>query len=192
MGKNIAILASGNGTNAENIIRYFQKKEGGDSVVLVVANRQNVNVFKRAENLHVPCIYMGKEEWVTGEGVLKLLDDYRVDFIVLAGFLAKVPDALLHAYPQRIINIHPSLLPKFGGKGMYGDRVHQAVVEAGERESGISIQYINEHYDEGSIIAQFRCPVYPEDTPQEVAARVHALEYEHYPQVIERLLAEME
>lgn len=192
MGKNIAILASGNGTNAENIIRYFQKKGGEEQVVLVVANRQNVNVFKRAEDLHVPCIYIGKEEWATGGEVLKLLAGYRVDFIVLAGFLAKVPDALLHAYPQRIINIHPSLLPKFGGKGMYGDRVHQAVVEAGERESGISIQYINGHYDEGSIIAQFRCPVCPEDTPQDVAARVHALEYEHYPQVIERLLAEME
>lgn len=160
MGKNVAILASGNGTNAENIIRYFQEKGGEDGVALVVSNRQNVNVFKRAENLHVPCIYISKEKWTTGEEVLKLLADYRVDFIVLAGFLAKVPDTLLHAYPQRIINIHPSLLPKFGGKGMYGDRVHQAVVEAGERESGITIQYINEHYDEGDIIAQFRCPVF--------------------------------
>lgn len=191
MGKNVAILASGNGTNAENIIRYFQTKEGEDGVVLVVSNRQNVNVFKRAEDLHVPCIYISKEKWTTGEEVMKLLADYRVDFIVLAGFLAKVPDVLLHAYPQRIINIHPSLLPKFGGKGMYGDRVHQAVVEAGERESGITIQYINEHYDEGDIIAQFHCPVFPEDTAEDVAMRVHALEYEHYPQVIERLLAEI-
>lgn len=192
MGKNVAILASGNGTNAENIIRYFQKKEGkdgADGVVLVVCNRQDANVFKRAENLHVPCIYIGKEKWATGEEVLKLLADYRVDFLVLAGFLARVPDALLQAYPQRIVNIHPSLLPKFGGKGMYGNRVHQAVVEAGERESGITIQYINEHYDEGDIITQFRCPVFPEDTAEDVAARVHALEYEHYPQVIERLLA---
>lgn len=192
MGKNVAILASGNGTNAENIIRYFQEKGGEDGVALVVSNRQNVNVFKRAEDLHVPCIYISKEKWATGEEVLKLLADYRVDFIVLAGFLAKVPDALLHAYPQRIINIHPSLLPKFGGKGMYGDRVHQAVVEAGERESGITIQYINEHYDEGDIIAQFRCPVFPKDTAEDVAVRVHALEYEHYPQVIERLLAEID
>lgn len=191
MGKNVAILASGNGTNAENIIRYFQTKGGEDEVVLVVSNRQNVNVFKRAEDLHVPCIYISKEKWTTGEEVMKLLADYRVDFIVLAGFLAKVPDVLLHAYPQRIINIHPSLLPKFGGKGMYGDRVHQAVVEAGEHESGITIQYINEHYDEGDIIAQFRCPVFPEDTAEDVATRVHALEYEHYPQVIERLLAEI-
>lgn len=191
MGKNVAILASGNGTNAENIIRYFQTKEGEDGVVLVVSNRQNVNVFKRAEDLHVPCIYISKEKWTTGEEVMKLLADYRVDFIVLAGFLAKVPDAVLHAYPQRIINIHPSLLPKYGGKGMYGDRVHQAVVEAGERESGITIQYINEHYDEGDIIAQFRCPVFPEDTAEDVATRVHALEYEHYPQVIEQLLAEI-
>ena len=189
MGKNIAILASGNGTNAENVIRYFRRKEEEGRVVLVVANRPQVPVFARAENLQVPCIYMAKEKWATGGEVLKLLTDYRVDFIVLAGFLAKVPDALLHAYPRRIVNIHPSLLPKYGGKGMYGDRVHQAVVEAGERESGITIQYINEHYDEGDIIAQFRCPVYPGDTPQDVAARVHALEYEYYPQVIEDVLA---
>lgn len=192
MGKNIAILASGNGTNAENVIRYFRRKEEEGRVVLVVANRPQVPVFARAENLQVPCIYMAKEKWATGGEVLKLLTDYRVDFIVLAGFLAKVPDALLHAYPRRIVNIHPSLLPKYGGKGMYGDRVHQAVVEAGERESGITIQYINEHYDEGDIIAQFRCPVYPGDTPQDVAARVHALEYEHYPQVIEDVLAGLE
>ena len=191
MGKNIAILASGNGTNAGNIILYFQQKAGEVHVALVVANRQNVNVFKRAEEVHVPCIYIGKEKWAIGEEVVKLLADYRVDFIVLAGFLAKVPDAVLHAYSQRIINIHPSLLPKYGGKGMYGDRVHQAVVEAGERESGITIQYINEHYDEGDIIAQFRCPVFPEDTAEDVAMRVHALEYEHYPQVIEQLLAEI-
>lgn len=191
MRKNIAILASGNGTNAENIIRYFQQKAGEVQVALVVANRQHVNVFKRAEDVHVPCIYISKEKWATGEEVVKFLADYRVDFIVLAGFLAKVPDAVLHAYPQRIINIHPSLLPKYGGKGMYGDRVHQAVVEAGERESGITIQYINEHYDEGDIIAQFRCPVFPEDTAEDVATRVHALEYEHYPQVIEQLLAEI-
>ena len=192
MGKNIAILASGNGTNAENVIRYFRRKEEEGRVVLVVANRPQVPVFARAENLQVPCIYMAKEKWATGGEVLKLLTDYRVDFIVLAGFLAKVPDALLHAYPRRIVNIHPSLLPKYGGKGMYGDRVHQAVVEAGERESGITIQYINEHYDEGDIIAQFRCPVCPGDTPQDVAARVHALEYEHYPQVIEDVLAGLE
>lgn len=122
---------------------------------------------------------------------MRLLREREIDFIVLAGFLARVPDVILQAYPQRIVNIHPSLLPKFGGKGMYGDRVHQAVLEAGEQESGITIQYINEHYDEGDIIAQYRCPVLPGDTPEELAQRVHALEYEYYPQVVERLVAEV-
>lgn len=122
---------------------------------------------------------------------MRLLREREIDFIVLAGFLARVPDVILQAYPQRIVNIHPSLLPKFGGKGMYGDRVHQAVLEAGEQESGITIQYINEHYDEGDIIAQYRCPVLPGDTPDELAQRVHALEYEYYPQVVERLVAEV-
>lgn len=192
MEKNIAIFASGNGTNAENIIRYFQAKQEGITVSVIVANRRQAQVFERAERLQVPCIYMAREKWVTGEAVLHLLKEYQIDFIVLAGFLARVPDPILHAYPQQIINIHPSLLPKFGGKGMYGDRVHQAVVEAGEQESGITIQYINECYDEGDIIAQYRCPVFPEDTPQDVAQRVHALEYTHYPEIIEKLLTQHE
>ena len=147
--------------------------------------------FDRAEQLGVSCIYMNKDAWATGGEVMRLLREREIDFIVLAGFLARVPDVILQAYPQRIVNIHPSLLPKFGGKGMYGDRVHQAVLEAGEQESGITIQYINEHYDEGDIIAQYRCPVLPEDTPDELAQRVHALEYEYYPQVVERLVAEV-
>ena len=116
------------------------------------------------------------------------MQEYRIDFIVLAGFLVRVPDLLLHAYPGKIINIHPALLPKFGGKGMYGDKVHEAVVAAGEKESGITIHYINEHYDEGAIIFQASCPVLPSDTPEEVASKVHALEYAHYPHVIESLL----
>lgn len=191
MEKKIAIFASGNGTNAENIIRYFQAKQGETQVVLVVCNRWRAKVFDRAEQLGVSCIYMNKDAWATGGEVMRLLREREIDFIVLAGFLARVPDVILQAYPQRIVNIHPSLLPKFGGKGMYGDRVHQAVLEAGEQESGITIQYINEHYDEGDIIAQYRCPVLPGDTPDELAKRVHALEYEYYPQVVERLVAEI-
>ena len=201
MEKKIAIFASGNGTNAENIIRYFQAKQGETQVVLVVCNRWRAKVFDRAEQLGVSCIYMNKDAWATGGmnkdawatggEVMRLLREREIDFIVLAGFLARVPDVILQAYPQRIVNIHPSLLPKFGGKGMYGDRVHQAVLEAGEQESGITIQYINEHYDEGDIIAQYRCPVLPGDTPDELAQRVHALEYEYYPQVVERLVAEV-
>ena len=119
---------------------------------------------------------------------LNTLQEYRIDFIVLAGFLVRVPDLLLHAYPDKIINIHPALLPKFGGKGMYGDRVHQAVVAAGEKESGITIHYINEHYDEGDTIFRATCPVLPTDSPGDVAEKVHALEYEHFPRVIEQII----
>ena len=130
-----------------------------------------------------------KDYWISGEQILALLREYNIDFIVLAGFLVRVPDVLLHAYPDKIINIHPALLPKFGGKGMYGDRVHEAVVTAGEKESGITIHYINEHYDEGNTIFQAKCPVLPEDSPADVAKKVHSLEYEYYPQVIEKLLS---
>jgi formyltetrahydrofolate-dependent phosphoribosylglycinamide formyltransferase (EC 2.1.2.2) len=125
---------------------------------------------------------------MAGDEILAVLQEYRIDFIVLAGFLLRVPDLLLHAYPNKIINIHPALLPKYGGKGMYGERVHQAVVAAGEKESGITIHYINERYDEGSVIFQAVCPVLPEDSPDDVARKVHALEYEHFPVVIERVL----
>lgn len=189
MGKNIAIFASGNGTNAENIIRYFQGSEWVN-VELVVANRENAFVLERARSLNVPFVYMGKAEWTDGAAVLSLLKERGIDFVVLAGFLARVPDCILHAYPDKIINIHPSLLPKFGGKGMYGDRVHEAVVAAGEKESGITIHYLNEHFDEGEIIVQYKCPVLPQDTAADVAEKVHALEYEYYPQVISRLLSE--
>lgn len=185
MAKNIAIFASGSGTNAENIIRFFQDSDS-IYIKLVVSNRKNAFVLERARNLNVPSAYMGKAEWEDGTSVLALMKEWDIDFIVLAGFLARVPDAILHAYPDKIINIHPSLLPKFGGKGMYGDHVHQAVVAAGETESGITIHYINEHFDEGEIIAQFKCPVLPQDTAEDVARKVHALEYKHYPQVIEQ------
>ena len=190
MSKNIAILASGNGTNAENIIRYFQNSESVN-IGLVLANRETALVLERARSLNVPFACMGKTEWVDGTAVLALLEERGIDFIVLAGFLARIPDCILHAYPNKIINIHPSLLPKFGGKGMYGDRVHEAVVAAGETETGITIHYLNEHFDEGEVIVQYRCPVLPQDTAEDVAKKVHALEYEYYPQVIERLLSEM-
>lgn len=190
MSKNIAILASGNGTNAENIIRYF-RNSGTVNVGLVLSNRKTAFVLERARSLNVPFAYMEKAEWTDGEAVLSLLKDKHIDFVVLAGFLARVPDCILHAYPNKIINIHPSLLPKFGGKGMYGDRVHQAVVAAGETETGITIHYLNEHFDEGETIVQYKCPVLPQDTAEDVAKKVHALEYEYYPQVIARLLSEI-
>ncbi len=190
MSKNIAIFASGNGTNAENIIRYFHNSESV-SVELVLANKETAFVLERARSLNVPFAYIGKAGWTDGAAVLSLLQDRRIDFVVLAGFLARVPDCILHAYPNKIINIHPSLLPKFGGKGMYGDRVHEAVVAAGEVETGITIHYLNEHFDEGEVIVQYKCPVLPQDTAEDVAKKVHALEYEHYPQVIGRLLSEI-
>jgi phosphoribosylglycinamide formyltransferase-1 len=190
MSKNIAIFASGNGTNAENIIRYFQNSELVN-VELVLANKETAFVLERARSLNVPFAYMGKAEWTEGTAVLSLLEDRKIDFIVLAGFLARVPDCILHAYPNKIINIHPSLLPRFGGKGMYGDRVHEAVVAAGEAETGITIHYLNERFDEGEIVVQYKCPVLPQDTAADVAKKVHALEYEYYPKVIDRLLTDL-
>jgi phosphoribosylglycinamide formyltransferase-1 len=130
-----------------------------------------------------------KSDWETGEKMLVLLRGHQIDFIVLAGFLLRIPEILLHAYPDKIINIHPALLPKFGGKGMYGDKVHEAVVAAGEKESGITIHYINERYDEGQIIFQATCEVLSEDSPADVARKVHALEYAHFPEIIEKVAA---
>ena len=187
MKKNIAIFASGSGSNTENIIRYFRKSEA-IQVSLVLSNRSDAYVLERAHRLGVPCNVFPKEDWMAGDEILAVLQEYHIDFVVLAGFLVRVPDLLLHAYPNKIINIHPALLPKFGGKGMYGDRVHEAVVAAGEKESGITIHYINERYDEGNIVFQTACPVLPTDSPEDVAKKVHALEYEHFPRIIERVL----
>lgn len=189
MEKNIAIFASGSGTNAENIIRYFEENDSV-RVSLVLSNKSDAYVLERIRPYGVPGAVFPKECWTDGRVVLDALREHRIDFIVLAGFLLRVPDVLLHAYPNEIINIHPALLPKFGGKGMYGDRVHEAVVAAAERESGITIHYINEHYDEGSILFQARCPVLPTDSAGEVAQKVHALEYKHYPPVIAKVLSE--
>lgn len=187
MKKKIAILASGSGTNAENIIRYFREKGSAD-VRLVLTNRQNAFVLERAKALEVPGFYYSKSDWESGKAILSMLQEYHIDFVVLAGFLARVPDDILHAYPHKMINIHPSLLPKFGGKGMYGDRVHEAVIAAGEKESGITIHYTNENYDEGAVICQKKCPVLPGDTPEELAQRIHKLEYDSYPKIIEELV----
>lgn len=187
MKKNIAIFASGSGTNAENIIRYFR----GNNLIkvsLVLSNKNDAYVLERAHRLQVPSEVFLKDDWISGERILAFLRQHCIDFIVLAGFLVRVPEVLLHAYPDKIINIHPALLPKYGGKGMYGDRVHETVVAAGEKESGITIHYINEHYDEGDIIFQVKCPVLPEDSPGDVAQKVHFLEYEYYPLVIEKVV----
>lgn len=185
--KNVAIFASGSGTNAENIARYFSKSETV-KVAVVLSNNKNVGVHDRVNKLGIPSFVFSRDEFVEGTPILAKLAEYQIDLIVLAGFMNKISDTLLNAYPGKIINIHPALLPKHGGKGMYGMHVHEAVVAAGEKESGITIHYINENYDEGDIIFQATCEVLPADTAEEVATKVHALEYAHYPHVIEDLL----
>lgn len=187
MKKKIAVFASGEGTNAENIIRYFQDNETV-SVDLVVCNRAKAGVYARAEHLGVPVAYLPQAKFAQSGAVLQLLNAQQIDFVVLAGFLLFVPEDVIHTYEKRIVNIHPSLLPRHGGKGMYGDRVHESVVSSGDTESGITIHYVNEQYDAGEVISQVRVPVLPEDTPDDVACKVHALEYAHYPKIIAELL----
>ncbi len=184
MPKNIAIFASGSGSNAENIIKYFQNSDLF-RFPLIISNRANAYVHGRAKSLNVKSVTFIKSDFETGEAILEILQEHNVDVIVLAGFLLKVPELLINAFPDRIINIHPALLPKFGGKGMYGDHVHKAVKAAGETESGITIHFVNKHYDEGNTIFQAKCLVEPTDSYEEIAEKVHALEYEHFPKVIE-------
>lgn len=183
----LAILASGSGSNAENIIRFFSTEKRVE-IGLIISNRSEAQVHQRAERLGVPSITLSRETLTNGNALAQILKNERIDFIILAGYLLKIPEALIHAYPNRIINIHPALLPKYGGKGMYGNFVHQAVVDAKETESGITIHLVNENYDEGSIVFQAKCPVFAEDSAEDVAARVHELEYRHYPEVIRLLL----
>jgi len=184
---NIALFASGSGSNAENIVRYFQKKENVN-VALVLSNKNDAFVLKRAKKLHIPSVTFTKKEMEETDKILQILEKNKINFIVLAGFLLKIPAYLIAAYPNRIINIHPALLPKYGGKGMYGHFVHEAVVAAKEKESGITIHFVNEHYDEGAIIFQAKCPILPTDTPDDVAGKVHELEYEYFPKVIEEAI----
>ncbi len=182
----IAIFASGSGSNAENIVHYFS----GSSEFqfpLIISNQPNAYIHKRAETLKIPSFTFTKEQFFDAKPVLELLAEYNIDAIVLAGFLLKIPTLLIQHFPDKIINIHPALLPKFGGKGMYGARVHQAVKEAGEPETGITIHYVNENYDDGNIIFQARCPISATDTAEMIAAKVHLLEHEYYPQVIEKI-----
>lgn len=182
---NIAIFASGAGSNAENLIHYFSGNSN-IQVRLILTNRKEAGVIQRAQRLGVEVIVFDRDTFYNSREILNKLQAAQIDYLVLAGFLWLVPSYLLEAYPQRIVNIHPALLPLYGGKGMYGDRVHEAVVAAHESESGITIHHVNEHYDSGCIIAQYRVAVTPTDTPHEVAQKVHALEYQYYPQVVEQ------
>jgi phosphoribosylglycinamide formyltransferase-1 len=186
MSLKIALFASGSGSNAENIVHYFSQNSNF-SFPLIVSNKSDAFVHSRAKKLAIPSFTFSREDFTDGEKIRILLREYNIDCIVLAGFLLKIPQTLILAFPNRIINIHPALLPKHGGKGMYGMRVHEAVAEAREAESGITIHYVNSNYDEGSIIFQATCPVLPTDTPEMIAEKVHALEYEHFPKVIEEI-----
>lgn len=186
--KRIAIFASGSGTNAENIARYF---EGSDlaEVTYILTNNPDAGVIARARKLGIPVVVFDRTSFYKSDRILELLKKTEIDLIVLAGFMMLVPNKLVNAFNGRIVNIHPALLPKFGGKGMYGSYVHESVVAAGETESGITIHYVNEQYDEGQIIFQARCTVTADDNAESVAEKVHQLEYEHFPKVIETLLA---
>jgi phosphoribosylglycinamide formyltransferase-1 len=184
--KRILIFASGSGTNAENIIKYFGNRSTG-TVVAVFSNNSNATVLDKAKKLGVPTVIFSKEELNSGK-TLQKVNDFQPDLIVLAGFLLKFPENLIEAYPNRIINVHPALLPKFGGKGMYGMHIHKAVVENNEKETGITIHYVNENYDEGNIIFQESVTLSETDTPESVAVKIHALEQQYFPVVIEKLL----
>jgi len=188
--KRIAVFASGAGSNAENLIKYFSTKNSG-KVVLVLSNKPHAPVLERAAKLGIESAIFDRDEFYTSEKVLKMLTERNVDFVVLAGFLWFIPDYLTRAFDGRIVNIHPALLPAYGGKGMYGDKVHSAVLEAGEKESGITIHYVNEIYDSGDIIFQARCSVLPGDDIHSLAARVHELEYRYFPQVVEEVILKL-
>lgn len=185
--KNIAIFASGEGTNAQNIIDYF-KSSTTVKVALVVSNKSSANVLKRAKQEEIPILILERTVFYESPQIINQLKSAHIDLIVLGGFLWMIPENLIHAFPNKIINIHPALLPKFGGKGMYGMRVHRAVVEARENESGISIHFVNEQYDEGKIISQHICSLSASDTPEIVAKKIHQLEKEFFPKAIEKAI----
>lgn len=185
--KNIVLFASGSGTNVEKIVRNFQDVPKV-SVSAVLSNKKDAQVLQRCDALNVSALYFNRNAFYASDVVLKILEALQPDLIVLAGFLWMVPEKIIRAFPNKIINIHPALLPKYGGKGMYGDKVHKAVKANGDTETGITIHYVNERYDEGAIIHQAKTAVSAEDSVEDIAEKIHALEYGHYPKVIEKLL----
>lgn len=185
--KRVVIFASGSGSNAENLIRFFQNSDNA-SVIQVLTNNPRAKVLDRCKILNISALSFNKNAFVETNDVLNILKSNTPDLIVLAGFLWKFPAHILEIFPNKVINIHPALLPKFGGKGMYGIHVHNAVVNQKETETGITIHYVNEHYDEGAIIFQAKCEVKASDSAEDVAAKIHKLEMEHFPEVVEKLL----
>lgn len=188
--KRVAIFASGSGTNAQQIAEYFKANNAAD-VAMILTNNPTAYVIKRARKLGIPCKIFNKKQLAETGEVLTWLSEANIDLVVLAGFLWLMPEQIIKAYPEKIVNIHPALLPKFGGKGMYGSRVHQAVIDAGETESGITIHLVDEAYDRGKIIFQAKCEVTGDDTAESLAAKIHQLEYAHFPVIIHQLLNEV-
>lgn len=185
--KRLAILASGAGSNARNIIQHF-KEHPDVEVALIASNKADAGVLRIAEEFQIDTCLLNQENFTSGNGFLAILKNRKIDFIVLAGFLKKIPAWLIHEYPNAIVNIHPALLPAYGGKGMYGHHVHEAVHANRETESGITIHFVNEHYDEGEMIFQAKVKIDPQDMPSDIERKVRALEIEHFPKVLERLL----
>lgn len=185
--KKIVIFASGTGTNAENIIKFFQKSPQA-RVVAVFSNKRSAKVLRKAHNLKIKALHFDWAALYDSNEVLHILEDINPDLIVLAGFMWIFPEDIIKDFPDKIINIHPALLPKYGGKGMYGMKVHQAIIENKEKESGISIHYVSEKYDEGEVIFQATIEISAADTPEVLAEKIHHLEYKHFPEVIQQLL----
>jgi phosphoribosylglycinamide formyltransferase 1 len=185
---NAAIFASGEGTNAENLITYF-KNDPRIKIKLVITNRDDAGVIQKAE-AHKKTVQIISKEALNNytDQIIEFLRTEKIDLIILAGFLLKIPEKLVKAFPDKIVNIHPALLPNYGGKGMYGIKVHEAVIANKDKESGISIHFVNEEYDKGAVILQEKCAVMPDDTPETLAQKVHKLEYEYFPKAIEKLL----
>lgn len=184
----IAIFASGTGSNAKKIVEHF-KHNHNINVSLIVSNKADAPVLDMARENDIPILVIDRLCFYQSEDILKIFNKYSIDFVVLAGFLWLVPTYLVRAFENRMVNIHPALLPKYGGKGMYGMRVHEAVKKAGEKETGITIHLVNEEYDDGDIVFQAKCVVAPADTPEDIAQKIHQLEHRHFPEVIEKLLS---
>jgi len=187
MAKNLAIFASGSGSNAENICNYFANHPDVD-VVLICTNKPDAFIVKRVEKINVPVIFITKTELTNFNNLHKKLKNAKVDVIILAGFLLKLPDIMIKKYPNLILNIHPSLLPKYGGVGMYGSNVHRAVLENKETESGISVHFVNQNYDEGELILQEKCSISENETLETLATKIHQLEQKYFPIAIEKIL----
>ena len=190
MKKRIAIFASGSGSNAQKIMEHFKRNPEAE-VVLILTNNPQAYVLQRADNFEIPSHIFSRQEFYDSDSVIRLLKNLQVDLIVLAGFLWLVPPTLLKAFPNKIINLHPALLPKYGGKGMYGDHVHNAVLAAKEEESGITIHFVNEQFDEGEILHQSRFKIEPGDNLEMIKFKGQQLEHQHFPKVIENLLKKM-